>query len=161
MLKIRPLRDDDNVDLSVLVVSAFGQPNEWRLIEALRKSGDVAFELVAEEESGLVGYICLSRFRAPEGWMILGPLCVRPARQGIGIGRELVRYGLDQARQRHARAVVVVGDPDYYHRFGFVFEGPAKLLTPYPSRFTGLYPIAPQTAMAQTVLEYPPAFAEV
>ena len=157
-LRVREAGPEDHTAISVLLVSAFGQPNEARLIEALRHSGHTAVELVAETEGGVAGHICLSRMEAPPGWLTLAPVAVRPPDQGKGIGGELIRHALDHARQRRARAVVVVGDPSYYHRFGFVFGGAAELTTPYPVEYTGLYPIDPATARARVALAYPVAF---
>lgn len=161
MIKIRPARPEDYLNISVLVVNAFRQPNESNLIRTLRATGDVAVELVAEDRKGLVGHVVLSRMRTPTNWLALGPVCVRPENARRGIGHELILNGLDMARQGKFDAVVVVGDPDYYHRFGFVFDGPAELVTPYPRQYTGFYPIAPGIAATRAVLVYPDAFGEV
>lgn len=161
MITIRNATPEDATAISVLLVSAFGQPNETRMIDALRREGSVAHELVAEQDGEIVGHICLSHLVRPKGWLALAPVSVRLSLQGRGIGGELIRYSLDEARQHHALAVVVVGDPIYYHRFGFVFDGPAELSSPYPARYTGLYPIAPETAAAREELVYPGPFAEV
>lgn len=160
MLRMRNPKPADQTALSILLVSVFGQSNEWNLVQRLRDEGSVAEELVAEDEHGLVGHVCLSRLHAPDGWLALGPVAVRTEDQRRGIGSELVRHALDRARQARAKAVVVVGDPTYYHRFGFVFDGPATLHTPYPREFTGLFPIAPGTAKAAVTLAYPAPFAE-
>jgi putative acetyltransferase len=50
----------------------------------------------------------------------LAPVAVLPSRQGQGIGTMLVEAGLERLRAAGAPAVVVVGDPHYYPRFGFV-----------------------------------------
>lgn len=161
MITIRDVTAEDATAISILLVSTFGQPNEARLIDALRAEGSVAHELVALEGDEVIGHLCLSRLSRPEGWLALAPVSVRMQLQGRGVGGELLRYGLDQARQHHAKAVVVVGDPTYYHRFGFVFDGPAELSSPYPAQYTGIYPIAPETAAARTQLVYPVPFADV
>jgi predicted N-acetyltransferase YhbS len=49
----------------------------------------------------------------------LGPLAVLPGRQRIGIGSALVRAGVEEADRRSERAVIVLGNPGYYGRFGF------------------------------------------
>ena len=54
-----------------------------------------------------------------EGWFLLGPVAVRPERQGEGIGRALVESGLAALRSRGACGCVLVGDPAFYRRFGF------------------------------------------
>lgn len=160
MLELREPTPADDTALSVLLVSAFGQANEWTLMQRLRARGHVALELLAETVDGPVGHVCMSRLDAPEGWLAMGPVAVRNEDQGKGVGSALIRTALDRARQAHAKAVVVVGDPRYYHRFGFVFDGPARLQSPYPAEYTGLYPLAPETADAAVTLAYPAPFAE-
>ena len=46
-------------------------------------------------------------------------MAVLPAHQRTGVGTALVRAGLDAARAAGATAVVVLGHPTYYPRFGF------------------------------------------
>ena len=48
------------------------------------------------------------------------PLAVLPERQRSGIGSELVRSGLERCKEIGYGAVVVLGHPGYYPRFGFV-----------------------------------------
>jgi putative acetyltransferase len=47
---------------------------------------------------------------------------VRPDRQRQGIGQALVHAGLDGLRAMRAHGCVVLGDPAYYGRFGFVSD---------------------------------------
>jgi len=49
----------------------------------------------------------------------LAPAAVLPAHQGRGIGSALIRRGLEQCRSAGYGAVVVLGEPRYYSRFGF------------------------------------------
>jgi predicted N-acetyltransferase YhbS len=52
-------------------------------------------------------------------WYGLGPVAVRPDKQGHGFGQSLVRAGLERLRALHAAGCVVLGEPGYYRRFGF------------------------------------------
>ena len=158
MLTIRDAVPEDFTEISVLLVSAFDQTTESELVRALRDNDDIAFELVAIEDGEIHGHVCLSRMGTPDGWLTLAPLAVRVQNQNKGIGRELVRFALDRARQQSEQAVVVVGDPAYYGRLGFVFGGPAHLESPYPAQYTGLYPISPKAASARATLTYPDPF---
>jgi putative acetyltransferase len=44
-------------------------------------------------------------------WYGLGPVSVLPESQGLGIGAELIREGLERLRDSGARGCVVLGDP--------------------------------------------------
>jgi predicted N-acetyltransferase YhbS len=64
--------------------------------------------------------------------ILLGPLAVEPARRGEGIGRALVKHGMDVARKSDHRICVLVGDRPYYEPFGFKSAPAAELELPGP-----------------------------
>ena len=100
---------------------AFAGPTEALLVDRLRASAG-SMSLVACEASGVVGHILFTATRIMGRQLRvagLGPMAVTPARQHSGIGSELVRRGLDACRREGYEAVVVVGHPEYYPRFGF------------------------------------------
>jgi len=162
MTEIRPVVPHDHLDISVLVTSAFRQPNEQRMLERLRAAGAVSIELVSEEPAGLLGHIALSRMSAPENWLALGPVCVRPQNAGQGIGSALIIEALDRARRGGFTACVVVGDPRYYKRLGFVFGARPRFNTPFPLQYTGFYWLRhdPIDTGPEVTLVYPDAFTE-
>jgi putative acetyltransferase len=80
---------------------------------------------VAVDRDELVGHIFFSPVVVTGGerevhGMGLAPMSVVPARQGEGIGSQLVRAGLEMIREQGWSFVLVLGHPEYYPRFGFV-----------------------------------------
>ncbi|MDR3376743.1 MAG: N-acetyltransferase [Ancalomicrobiaceae bacterium] len=72
--------------------------------------------------------------------LLLGPLAVDPQAQGRGIGARLMRFSLAEAACRGHGSVILVGDPEYYARFGFEARLVADLALPGPvetRRFQG------------------------
>lgn len=64
--------------------------------------------------------------------LLLGPLAVDPNHEGKGIGGALMRAAITEARSRSHGAVLLVGDPEYYERFGFFAEKAQHLVMPGP-----------------------------
>ena len=87
--------------------------------------------------------------------LLLGPLAVDPALKGAGVGSALMRHALAEARRLGHGAVLLVGDPDYYARFGFSSQKTAELAMPGPyelHRFLAVELAAGALAGAQGVL---------
>lgn len=130
MMHIRPERRQDALTISQLTTEAFANApysggNEARIVEALRDADAMTLSLVAEEGDRIVGHIAFSPVQIdgrPVDWYGLGPVSVAPDRQGQGIGGALIREGLDGLRRIGARGCVLLGDPAYYGRFGFVSD---------------------------------------
>ena len=103
---------------------AFGRTNESRLVEAIRRSGASVISMVATMGARVVGHVLFSPVTidapgVPIAAMGLAPLAVLPDVQRGGIGTMLVTLGLDEARRRRVKVIIVLGEPAYYQRFGF------------------------------------------
>ncbi|MDH3948293.1 MAG: N-acetyltransferase [Gammaproteobacteria bacterium] len=122
---IRLEQEADRQQIRIINTSAFETDAEANLVEALRQSDIPLISLVAEEENQLIGHILFSPVSlagqahtpAIAG---LAPMAVLPEWQGKGVGNRLVREGLKYCAEAGYDAVVVLGHPDYYPRFGFV-----------------------------------------
>ena len=64
--------------------------------------------------------------------LLLGPLAVDCRHEGKGIGGALMRAAITEARDRGHGAVLLVGDPEYYERFGFFADKAQHLVMPGP-----------------------------
>ena len=127
---IRDQQPEDDATVRQLVEDAFrGRPysdgTEAPIVEALRAAGALTVALVAEDGGQIVGQVAFSPVTidgAAGAWYGLGPVAVRPDRQGRGIGQALIREGLDRIRALGAAGCVLAGAPGYYGRFGFAAD---------------------------------------
>ena len=121
---IRAELPKDGAAIRAVNVSAFETALEANLVDALREQADPVLSLVADDEGVVVGHIMFSPValsgHPPLQIMGLAPMAVSPGRQRAGIGSALVRAGLEQCARLGFGAVVVLGHPAYYPRFGFV-----------------------------------------
>ena len=145
---------------------AFGQPDEARIVDALRGLAD-AISLVAVIDHQVVGHILFtpvsiddadSRLSAAG----LAPMAVLPEFQRRGIGSALVNAGLDACRAAGCDLVVVLGHPDFYPRFGFVVAAAHGLRCEYPAppeAFMVIELRSGSLAQARGLVRYRPEFS--
>lgn len=143
---IRDERAEDRQRISQIHYAAFkghpmhapGQePSEHRIVEQLRRAEALSLSLLAEADGEVQGHVALSPATVGQdhsGWFLLGPVGVLPGRQGQGIGSSLVRETLRRMRGKGAAGVVLVGDPGFYGRLGFV-QVPGLVYEGVPDRY--------------------------
>ena len=122
---IRAERPEDVQEIRDINIEAFDTEAEANLVEVLRNSGIPLISLVAEEGGGLIGHILFSPVTLEDGKSSLSiaglaPMAVLPNWQNKGIGSKLMEEGLRHCKHFGYAAVVVLGHPGYYPRFGFV-----------------------------------------
>jgi putative acetyltransferase len=123
-MQIRKEREGDAQSVRLVNEAAFETNTEAKLVDMLRGQVQPTISLVADSSGDIVGHIMFSPVILsghPElNIMGLAPLAVLPVQQRKGIGTELVQAGLEACQKLGFGAVVVLGHPDYYPRFGFV-----------------------------------------
>jgi predicted N-acetyltransferase YhbS len=142
-ITIRPERPGDEATIHRLTEAAFrdmpfSEGDEQHLVDALRRDGDLALSLVAEDTARIVGHIAFSRVTISDGtpdWYDLGPVSVWPELHKQGIGSALIRQGIADLRARGAAGIVLLGSPAYYGRFGFRHEPQLSYPGPPPEYF--------------------------
>ena len=165
---IRPEKPADREAVSSVLAAAFPTEAEAGLVDVLRETAENPVSLVAMEDNELVGHIMFTHV-----WleafdelrlMGLGPMAVSPSAQRGGIGTLLVAAGLQQCREAGAGAVVVLGHPEFYPRFGFKPTSQWHICSEYdvPEEVFMLVELLPgYLAGYAGVIRYDPAFASV
>lgn len=113
--------------IAEVTISAFNtlpisNHTEQHIINALRAAGALAISLVAEENGKIFGHIAFSPVTISDGstgWYGLGPVSVLPDYHKQGIGKSLINEGLSLLKELGGQGCALVGDPNFYRRFGF------------------------------------------
>ena len=167
MAEIRPAAAEDAAGIRNVHSAAFPTEVEADLVEWLRRDGDGVISIVACDNGAVVGHVLFSRMHVlANGRKVealgLAPVAVLPDRHRKGIGTELIEAGLRNAAALGTEMVFVLGEPEYYGRFGFA----AQAARPFASHYAGPYFQAKVVATdfelpAVGTAEYAPAFAEL
>lgn len=120
---IRTEAPADILTIDRLVRETFETKAEARLVMSLRENSHLTLSLVACTDEGEVVGHCLFSPVTLNGedlhWQGLAPLCVKKEFEKQGIAQSLVTEGLETLAELGYPVSVVLGDPAYYHRFGF------------------------------------------
>ena len=132
-ISIRQEVEKDFNDVEYLTREAFWdlyKPgcDEHLVLHKIRKVSAFVKELdlIACDNDVIVGNIIYSRAKVVNDEnkefevLCMGPIAVLPSYQNQGIGSLLMEHSIEKARQLGYKGVVIFGNPDYYHRFGFV-----------------------------------------
>ena len=127
-IEIRPEVASDAAAISDVIRLAFAGKSfasgtESDVVLRLRDCGDLTLSLVAVLEENVIGHIAFSE--APNGdpaqrWHALGPVAVLPEFQKSGVGSALINSGMDWLAGHGSDGCILLGDYNYYKRFGFV-----------------------------------------
>ena len=165
MVTVRPARPGEADAIRQVHLRAFPTSAEADLVGRLESDGDTVISLVAIDGGELVGHLVLSRMSVVAGgrsWNALGlaPVAVVPERQGAGIGSRLIRAGIGEARSSGAEILFLLGEPEYYGRFGFSAEAARPFASPYAGPyFQALVLNEERASPASGTADYAPAFA--
>lgn len=141
-IKIKGETSSDAQIIEAVTASAFlnapyTSHTEHYIVNALRRAGKLAVSLVAETDGLIIGHVATSPVSISDGasgWFGLGPISVLPQYQRRGIGSQLMREALGSLRDRGASGCVVLGEPEYYRKFGFQAD-PNLSLPGVPSEY--------------------------
>ena len=128
------IRDENPTDIDAienLIYQAFlnhphhaegAKPTEHLIVAGLRGAGVLTLSQVAESDGTMVGHIAISSVTIDgqdKNWYGLAPVSVIPDSQGQGIGTALIKQAMQIMQEQGADGIVLLGEPEYYSRFGF------------------------------------------
>lgn len=154
-----------------IVSSAFGQNNEAILVNSLRKNPNVfipKLSIVATDNDKVIGHILFTKIKIIQDnkneteSLALAPIAVKPEFQNKGIGKQLIKHGLDIARTLQFKSVIVLGHENYYAKFGFVPTEKWNIKSPYnvpKSNFMALELVNEGLKNINGMVKYPEEFA--
>lgn len=147
-LSMRMEEEQDYRNVENLIREAFWNVykpgcDEHLIVHKIRQLSAFVKELslVACDNDKIVGNIIYSKAKVINDHnkafevLCLGPIAVLPAYQGQGIGSWLMNYSITKARQLGYKAIILFGNPDYYHRFGFKNAKAYGIQTPSEDNF--------------------------
>ncbi len=180
--------EDQFDEVDALLRVAFPTDAEARLVRKLREDGDMLHEFQTPWAGKIGGYLALSRMQAPDGWACLAPMAVRPEWQrgklaeddtammveGAGgeahrnpwhIGTRMLQHlktlyetPPEMYKTQLPEAIVVLGNPAFYGRWGFDKAQAQQLTSPYPLEYT-LILRRGDDSPSETLI-YPKAFSD-
>jgi putative acetyltransferase len=151
----------DQGQIRDLLEASFPGTGEALLVDRLRSDGDLVLSLVAEDGGIVVGYVAFSRISVEEAHerfpaVALASLVVYPEYQEHGTATQLIREAHACLAALGETLSVVLGEPDYYARFGYSNKRAALFESDYQSPF--LMALSFGSAPVEGRLVYPAAF---
>ena len=147
-ISIRLEEENDYRDVEYLTREAFWnlyKPGcvEHLIVHKIRKVPAFIKELgfVACDNDKFVGNIIYSKAKVINSKdhefevLCMGPIGVLPSYQGQGIGSLLMNYSIEKAKEFGHKAIIIFGNQNYYHRFGFINAQEYEIQTSWGENF--------------------------
>ena len=164
---VRPAEPADAGRVRQIHLSAFPCALVAELVEKLSNDGDLVISLIAERGGEAIGHIALSRMRVmgdgrPVRALGLGPIAVERPMQSTGAGSALIEAAKGIAQATGEAFIFVLGEPDYYRRFGFSAATAAPFQSPYSGPYFMALALRPSEGLpGQGQAVYAPAFGRM
>lgn len=136
MIQIRHERLADFDAREALLDASFGETRYRKSSERLREGRLPAegLSFIASEGRRVIGTVRLWNVSVgnDKDALLLGPMAVAEDCRSLGLGGAMMRRAIQTVRKLGHDAIVLVGDPEYYTRFGFSGEKTGALWMPGP-----------------------------
>lgn len=127
-VSIRLEAPGDEAGVRAVELAAFAGPEEAAIVDRIREDAPDGWRsLVAVDADGrIVGHLLMTPCPVEDDdgtavatVLAIGPVAVQPAVQNLGVGSALMAAAMSLAVARAVPAIVLLGHPSYYPRFGF------------------------------------------
>ena len=131
--------EKDFEEIDHLLIEAFkddinSDHQENILVKKLRQSKSYINELtlVAKIDKKIVGFIMFTKAYVGNNLVLaLAPLAILPSFQNQKIGTNLLNYGHKKAKEMNFTHSIVLGNPQYYSRFGYQKASTLNIKCPF------------------------------
>lgn len=137
-ITIRVTESSDLPALKTLYNQAFDEEDLFPLVTELLDDARNTLHLTAVMDDKPVAHIAFTKCHAsPENipLSLLGPMAVLPEYQKQGIGSQLIAEGFEHLKGQGSAKVLVLGDPNFYGRSGFIEEPDIEPAYPIPEEY--------------------------
>ena len=121
---IRETKESDLEEVFNLIHAAFGNRSESDLVKQLISDGDVLINLLVESSDTIIGNVVVSKITMEPGIGLfcggVAPVSVLSDHQSSGVGDKLMTAAINESKKMEIDALFLLGDPNYYKRFGFI-----------------------------------------
>jgi len=148
-------RVEDVQAVEALVMAAFGPGRFAKTAERIREKSDLSAGFTVYDGEELIGSVRLWSVASGEARAaFLGPIAVARSNRSGGLGGKLVAKCIEEAKVQGFDGILLIGDPPYFGRFGFlpapkaVFAGPVNPRRVMWLPFTDVSPDGPVVPVA-------------
>lgn len=135
---IRRTQNYDTEQIKELYFNAFPEEDLLPLVQELYQDKINVLSFAFDEHNNIIGHIYFTECHIADYSLklaLLGPIAVTREKQKQGIGSLLINYGLHYLSNNNFEKVLVLGDPNYYGRFGFIQEQNIQPAYPIPKEW--------------------------
>ncbi|MCK5775864.1 MAG: N-acetyltransferase [Bacteroidales bacterium] len=137
-IKIKRIKKQDFEEVDMLLKISFEREYAVNMFHKMIETELLIPELtrIARINNQIIGVLISGSAEIKKGkksidTISLTMIAVIPAYQNLGIGGELIQNAFDKARSLNYQSVIVMGDEDYYPRFGFKPTTEFNIICPF------------------------------
>jgi len=131
-MKVRKVKNEEHVYIEEFVYEIFKNTDytdgilERELVREIRGSKYYIpeLDLVAEDDGKILGHFIISKFPINNQYenemLILTPVTVVIEKQRHGIGKQMLKEGIEQAKEMGYKGMIVEGNSAFYSQLGFI-----------------------------------------